>query len=110
MPAEGSRGTLAAGARTAHILPDHDDRGLPEVPNGLALCKIHHTAYDTNILGIDRDLLIHVREDILKEIDGPMLEYGLKGMAGRRIVVPRTEGLRPNLEYLAERFEGFEAA
>jgi putative restriction endonuclease len=94
----------------AHIIADHDDRGLPEVSNGLALCKIHHTAYDTNILGIDRDLLIHVREDILKEIDGPMLEYGLKGMAGRRIVVPRTEGLRPNLAYLAERFEGFVAA
>ena len=94
----------------AHIIPDHDDRGLPEVPNGLALCKIHHSAYDNNIMGIDPDLLIHVREDILKEIDGPMLEHGLKAMAGRRIVVPRAEGLRPNLEYLAERFEGFAAA
>ncbi|MGH9262973.1 MAG: HNH endonuclease, partial [Acidimicrobiales bacterium] len=32
----------------AHILPDRDEHGRPEVPNGLALCRIHHGAYDTN--------------------------------------------------------------
>ena len=94
----------------AHIIPDHDDRGLPEIPNGLALCKIHHSAYDENILGISPDLLIHVREDILHEVDGPMLEYGLKGMKGRRIQVPRSDELRPKREYLDERFRLFEAA
>ncbi len=94
----------------AHIIPDHDDRGLPEVPNGLSLCKIHHSAYDAHILGIAPDLLIHVREDILHEIDGPMLEHGLKGMDGRRIVVPRTESLRPNPEFLEDRYERFRAA
>jgi hypothetical protein len=64
-------------------------QGLPEIPNGLALCKIHHSAYDANILGISPDLVTHVREDILMEIDGPMLEHGLTGMAGQTIVVPR---------------------
>src|SRR6266511_1601323 len=29
----------------AHILPDGHPKGLPVVPNGLALCKIHHAAY-----------------------------------------------------------------
>jgi putative restriction endonuclease len=94
----------------AHIIPDHDDRGLPEIPNGLALCKIHHSAYDANILGISPDLLIRVREDILHEIDGPMLEHGLKGMADRQIVIPRHARLRPNPEYLDERFRKFLAA
>ena len=94
----------------AHIIPDHDDRGLPEVSNGLALCKIHHSAYDINILGISPDLLIHVREDILAEIDGPMLEHGIKGMDGRRINVPRPDELRPNQDFLAERFDRFKAA
>ena len=94
----------------AHIIPDHDDRGLPEIPNGLALCKIHHSAYDSNILGISGDLLIHVREDILHENDGPMLEHGLKGMAGRAIVVPRNVDLRPNPAFLDERFQRFTAA
>ena len=94
----------------AHIIPDHDDRGLPEIPNGLALCKIHHSAYDANILGVDADLLIHVREDILRELDGPMLEHGLKGMAHRYIRVPRAAANRPNLTFLDERFQRFSAA
>jgi putative restriction endonuclease len=94
----------------AHIIPDHDDRGLPEVPNGLALCKIHHTAFDAHIIGIAPDLKVHVRGDILAEIDGPMLEHGLKRMHGTKIHVPRTEELRPNPDYLADRFDQFRAA
>jgi putative restriction endonuclease len=38
----------------AHIKADTDGR-LPSVPNGLALCKIHHGAFDTHILGISPD-------------------------------------------------------
>jgi len=91
----------------AHILEDRDVRGLPEVPNGLALCKIHHRAYDVNILGIEPNHRIHIREDVLEEIDGPMLQHGLKGMHGELIRVPRSEALRPKPEYLEERFDRF---
>lgn len=94
----------------AHILPDHDTRGLPEVPNGLSLCKIHHSAYDLNILGISPDYRVHIREDILAEVDGPMLQHGIKEMEGREIRLPRRDLLRPNREYLAERYAGFRAA
>jgi putative restriction endonuclease len=94
----------------AHILPDRDERGRPEVPNGLSLCKIHHTAYDTHILGIDPDLVIHIRHDILEEHDGPMLQHGLKDMHGRDIKTPRNPLLHPNPDYLAERFGRFQAA
>jgi putative restriction endonuclease len=94
----------------AHIIPDMDDRGLPVVPNGLALCKIHHSAFDLGILGIAPNLRVHVREDILRETDGPMLEHGLKGMEGREIVVPSSADLRPNPDFLAERFDRFRAA
>lgn len=93
----------------AHIIPDRDDRGLPEVSNGLSLCKIHHSAYDVDILGISPDLRVHVREDILHEIDGPMLEHGLKRMSGTKIVIPRAAALQPNAEFLDERFRRFEA-
>ncbi len=30
----------------AHIIADGEDGGDPVVPNGMALCKIHHAAYD----------------------------------------------------------------
>ena len=94
----------------AHILPDRDERGRPEVPNGLALCKIHHAAFDADILGVSPDYVIRIRHDILEEHDGPMLQHGLKEMDRHPLVVPRTELLRPNKEYLAERFERFRAA
>ncbi len=94
----------------AHIIPDRDERGHPEVPNGLALCKIHHAAFDTNILGVAPDCVIHIRHDILEEHDGPMLQHGLKEMNGAALHLPRSEQLRPKRDYLAERFERFQAA
>ena len=94
----------------AHILEDREVRGFPEVPNGLALCKIHHGAYDANIMGIDPDRRIHIREDVLDEIDGPMLRHGLQEMHRGLIHVPASPDLRPRREYLAERFESFRAA
>lgn len=94
----------------AHILPDRDERGNPEIPNGLALCRIHHGAYDIGILGVDPDYAIHVRRDVLKEHDGPMLRHGLQGMEGGVISVPRRREHLPNPDYLAQRFRQFEAA
>jgi putative restriction endonuclease len=94
----------------AHILPDRDERGRPEVPNGLCLCKIHHGAYDANILGVDPDSCVHVRHDVLEEQDGPMLRYGLQKMQGVIIHRPRSSDLRPRKEFLEERFARFRAA
>lgn len=94
----------------AHIIGDREEHGAAEVPNGLALCKIHHSAYDANIMGIDPDRRIHIREDILEEVDGPMLKYGLQKMHDERIHVPNRADLQPKREYLGERFERFRAA
>lgn len=94
----------------AHILPDRDERGRPEVPNGLSLCKIHHAAFDANILGVTPDYVIRIRHDILQEHDGPMLEHGLQRLHDGRLTVPRSAELKPNQEYLAERYERFRAA
>ena len=55
----------------AHILPDRDERGRPEIPNGLCLCKIHHAAYDTNIVGVDPDYRIHVAGTCWRRRTGP---------------------------------------
>jgi len=54
-------------------LPDGHPRGEPIVPNGLALCKLHHAAFDRHILGVRPDLVVEVRLDILREVDGPMV-------------------------------------
>ena len=94
----------------AHILADRHPKGEPIVSNGLGLCKIHHSAYDAQIIGIDPDAKVHVREDILLEKDGPMLKHGLQATAGTQLQLPRNSDLKPNKEFLAERFARFLAA
>ncbi|MBI2797525.1 MAG: restriction endonuclease [Gemmatimonadetes bacterium] len=94
----------------AHILSDRHPRGEAIVTNGLGLCKIHHSAYDADILGIDPDARVHIREDVLREEDGPMLLHGLQEIAGSLLSLPRRPERRPNPDFLAERFDRFSAA
>jgi putative restriction endonuclease len=94
----------------AHILPDLDPRSEPLVSNGLALCRLHHAAFDHDVLGIRPDYVVQLRRDVLEEIDGPMLVHGLQGFHGAQLLVPAREQQRPNRDFLAERFERFSAA
>jgi putative restriction endonuclease len=94
----------------AHILPDGHPLGNPVVPNGLALCKIHHAAFDRNILGIRPDLVIEVQPAILREIDGPMLRHGLQEMHGSHLSIPRSRASQPDPERLEYRYQEFRAA
>lgn len=94
----------------SHILPDGHPRGEPVIPNGIALCKLHHAAYDRGILGIHPDLTVEIRLDVLEEVDGPMLLHGLQNFQGTRLTVPRAAHLQPNPEFLAERYELFRRA
>lgn len=94
----------------AHIVEDRHELGVAAVRNGLALCKIHHAAYDAGILGVRPDLVVEIRRDILAEIDGPMLEHGLKGNHGSRLrVVPSSPRERPDTDLLERRYERFRA-
>lgn len=94
----------------AHILADVHPRGLPVVSNGLALCKIHHAAFDANILGIRPDLVVEIRQDVLEASDGPMLRHGLQAMSGSTISVPVRRADRPDRDALEERYAIFRAA
>lgn len=95
----------------AHIIPDNAPRGEPVVPNGLALCKIHHAAYDRNILGIRPDYVIEIHHRLLDEIDGPMLQHGLQEHHGRSLMqVPVRRSQRPDPKRLIERYAQFRAA
>lgn len=95
----------------AHIVPDRDEAGVAAVRNGLALCKIHHAAYDAGIMGITPDYIVDIRDDILEEVDGPLLEHGLKGLhQGRLMVVPERRAERPDRALLERRYAEFLSA
>ncbi|MGH7859399.1 MAG: hypothetical protein ACREQY_18900 [Candidatus Binatia bacterium] len=77
------------------------------VANGLALCKLHHAAFDGFFLTVDPDYRVRVRADVLVEKDGPMLRHGLQELDGNRIEVPKREQLQPSRDPLALRLERF---
>jgi putative restriction endonuclease len=90
----------------AHIRPDSEG-GEPVVPNGIALCRIHHGAFDAHIVGIRPDYVVEVRPDVLDDHDGPVLVHALQGVHGRRLEVPARRAARPDPALLAERYERF---
>ena len=94
----------------AHIISDKDDWGDAEVPNGLALCKIHHAAYDNNFLGITRDYEVRINRRLLAEVDGPMLRHGLQEMHGTTIHEPTRKVDKPARDRLDRRFDEFSNA
>ena len=92
----------------AHIIPDGDEEyGAPVVPNGMALSKIHHAAFDAHMIGIDPDYRIHISEKLLELHDGPILELGIKEMDKHLIKTPRDEAKKPDKERLERRFMEF---
>jgi putative restriction endonuclease len=91
----------------AHIKADADG-GAPHVSNGLALCKIHHGAFDANILGIDTNYKVTIKGEVLETFDGPTLQHSLKEMHGARPAqLPARVAERPNRDLLDERFQQF---
>lgn len=91
----------------AHIIPDGEKLGDPIITNGLSLCKIHHAAYDSNIVGVTPDFIIEVREDILRETDGPMLKHGIQELQKQKIILPHDKKSWPDKERLSIRYSGF---
>jgi putative restriction endonuclease len=84
--------------------------GQPIVSNALPLTKIHHAAFDANLIGIDPDFRIHVSARLLEIDDGPFLELGPQGVAGTLIDRPRRNEDLPDRDRLAIRFEQFKGS
>lgn len=95
----------------AHIIADRDEQlGQPLVANGLPLSKVHHAAFDANLIGIDPDYRIHVSDELFAMNDGPMLEQGIKAMRHKTLLMPERLVDRPDRDRLAARFEHYQAA
>ena len=81
----------------AHIKEDSEG-GEPIVPNGMAMCAIHHRAFDANVLGVRPDYKVEIRRDVLVEADGPTLKRA-PGLArrGDRAAAPASRTSQPRL-------------
>jgi len=93
----------------AHIKSDSLG-GEPVVKNGMAMCAIHHRAFDADVLTVRPDYRIEISTRVLKEHDGPTLQYALQGLHEHKITLPRHRVEHPDRELLDERLERFRAA
>lgn len=95
----------------AHIVPDTHEHGTAEISNGLSLCRIHHAAYDHNLIGVSPDMKIHVGPEIMSATnEGPVLEHGLQNLHQVELQPPISEDYRPSRQGLELRFEEFKNA
>ncbi|WP_378732732.1 HNH endonuclease [Nocardia brasiliensis] len=95
----------------AHIIADGKEHGAADISNGLCLCKIHHAAYDANLLGITPGYEVRIGAKLMQDLrGGSMLKHGLQAMNGNPLALPRSKKNHPSTERLAERFTEFQAA
>ncbi|ELY68551.1 HNH endonuclease [Natrinema versiforme] len=90
----------------AHIYPKREN-GRDDVRNGLALCRLHHWAFDAGWLAVSDDYRILVA-------DRPDLEgyEEFAALEGEPLTLPDDEDRRPHATFLAAHRErnGFESA
>lgn len=91
----------------AHIIPDQLIGDKQTVSNGIALSRLHHKAYDANLIGIDPDYKVHISDELNITNGGPLLKNGILDFNGKSLNIPKHEEMSPNRDYLARRFESY---
>ncbi|KFC49405.1 hypothetical protein GY12_28200 [Micrococcus luteus] len=61
-------------------------------------------------MGITPDFTVEIRQDLLDEVDGPMLRHGLQDLHGRKLMKLPSRRDRPSPENLAWAYERFREA
>ena len=84
--------------------------GRLDVTEGLCMSRLHHAAFDANLLGIDPDGRVHFSEQLGASASRNSFVRHLMVVAGRRIAMPRAPEFQPNRDLLAARFEQFQAS
>ncbi len=89
----------------AHILPVEIDGSSDETFNGIALCAIHHRAYDRALVTFNEDFQVRLNDNRLESLEKEKLGGGTKEFrAGLRplINLPPSRRDRPHPEYIAK--------
>jgi putative restriction endonuclease len=76
----------------AHVTEDRDPKPAIAVSEGLALCAIHHRAFDAEILRFDAEYRVRIK---LRTSAGEGEETMLLAFEGRELTLPKDERLWP---------------
>lgn len=87
----------------AHIIPVSYENSTDETRNGLALCALHHKAYDQALIAVVEDYSVILNRNQTDEFKKLELDAGLaKFVKGLRpiILLPPAINDRPHIEYI----------
>lgn len=91
----------------AHIVGDAEKHGVPETWNGMSMCSLHHRAYDTDLLGIDRRSRVHVSAELLQSQPPAFVRSAFSAFMDTSIAMPLRAADRPHPDALQMKFENF---
>ena len=87
----------------AHILPVAADGSTDETSNGIALCSLHHDAFDKCLVAFDDRYKVEVSVSALADLGARQLEEGKKEFTNAlkpAILLPADKRDYPNLRYV----------
>ncbi|MEK6752572.1 MAG: HNH endonuclease [Chloroflexota bacterium] len=87
----------------AHIIPVNHDNGTDETRNGIALCALHHKAYDQSLITIVEDYSIQISRNRVSELQNQRISDGLAKFSQDLrpiIILPPAVSDRPHAEYI----------
>ena len=85
------------GLEAAHI-PWHSNGGPDEIANGLALCVIHHRAFDRGGIRLGNDLRLLVSSDLRGQSE--VWSFWFERFEGHSTRIPEKTGQLPNSRFL----------
>lgn len=89
--------TIRALLDAAHVTSDRDPKGAIEISDGIALCSIHHRAFECGMLTYDDGYRVRIHLPEKTDI-GEGEQQMLLAFEGKLLHVPRREEWRPALK------------
>lgn len=89
----------------AHIIPVAATVSTDETTNGIALCKLHHAAFDRNLVSFNENYKIEISEKETESLIDKNLAGGLKEFKRNlkaAILLPADKRDYPNRDYINE--------
>jgi putative restriction endonuclease len=96
-------GTALKLVDAAHIVPVLHPQSTDDVTNGIALCRLHHAAYDNGLLGIQSNYALTLNPIAVDRINRAHLNNGLEVFRDNlpeRIELPSVNEVRPSPQNL----------
>lgn len=89
----------------AHIIPVASEASTDETKNGIALCKLHHAAFDRNLISFDETYKIEISKNEIKRLTDANKVGGLKTFGSNlknAIILPCDKRDYPSPAYIRE--------